>query len=294
MVKLERKFLWTEPARNRRRHPETDSAAPQPGACRGAVSPFEVVIMSKALVVISFGTSFPRAVEDIEGVERALRRVAPYHTFVRAFTSSMIRGSLAQRGKPVPGLTEALRDLATRKYTNVVVQPTHLLPGKEYAKLKAEASEMVPLFDSLKVGRPLLDDKDSLRTLAEGLSKAYPSGQETVLFMGHGTDHFANLVYPALQTAFYFQKRKDLLVATVEGWPTLEDWIDQLAGKPVRLVPLMLVAGNHALNDMAGEEAGSWNSRLRAVGCDVRCTLTGLGSLPWVQEMYQQKLLQLL
>ena len=109
----------------------------------------------------------------------------------------------------------------------------------------------------------------------------------------HGTDHTANMVYPALQTVFHLSGRPDVLVGTVEGWPAFEDVLAQLKarnGKYVHLVPLMLVAGDHALNDMAGADTGSWKSRLEAEGFTVRATLRGLGLLPEVQTMYRIRL----
>jgi sirohydrochlorin cobaltochelatase len=114
-----------------------------------------------------------------------------------------------------------------------------------------------------------------------------------VVLMGHGTEHFANAVYPALQTALRLAGREDVLVGTVEGWPGLEDVVRQLAPegpRHIRLAPLMLVAGEHARSDMAGE----WKGRLEAAGHTVQCAFTGLGELPWVQEMYQERLTALL
>lgn len=126
------------------------------------------------------------------------------------------------------------------------------------------------------------------------MSASYPprDGESLILF-GHGTDHFANAVYPALQTAFRLDGREDVLVGTVEGWPSYEDVSRQLGrgGRgQVHLVPLMLVAGDHAVHDMSGADADSWASRLTAEGYDVRCTVQGLGMLPAVQALYRAHL----
>ena len=113
------------------------------------------------------------------------------------------------------------------------------------------------------------------------------------MLFGHGTGHAANLVYPALQTAFDLAGRRDVLVGTVEGWPAFPEVLRQLkerCGAGVHLVPLMLVAGDHALNDMAGGTPESWKSRLEAEGFSVRATLRGLGLLPEVQAMYRAHL----
>lgn len=251
--------------------------------------------MKQAIVIISFGTSVPEARADIEAVERAIRAAAPDCLCVRAFTSSIIRKILAKRGESVPNLTQALEQLYADGVKRVVIQPTHLLYGFEYDKLKAEAEAMASQFESLTVGRPLLADTGDILHFADGLSRTYPAQDgQAVVFMGHGTGHFANAVYPALQTALDLKGRKDMYVGTVEGWPSLEDWLDPLTHRPVQLVPLMLVAGDHAKNDMAGSEPDSWKSRLEQAGCAVSCTLTGLGQLPWVQEMYCHRLLDIL
>ena len=111
--------------------------------------------------------------------------------------------------------------------------------------------------------------------------------------MGHGTTHFANMVYPAMQTALRLQGHPNVVVGTVEGWPTLENAIDELralGAKHIELRPMMLVAGDHAQNDMAGDDADSWKSHLTDAGFDVHCTVEGLGELEDVQRLYVEHL----
>ncbi len=246
--------------------------------------------MKKAIVCVSFGTSVDAARESITAVEDALRRAAPESLVIRAFTSSIIRRILAKRGEDVPGVSEALGSLWTQGIREALVQPTHILYGYEYDKIKAEMAPWQERFDTLRIGRPLLADTADIQTLTEALSQAYPPREdEALILFGHGTDHFANAVYPALQTSFQLAGREDVLIGTVEGWPAYEEISRQLkpgGRKCVHLVPLMLVAGDHAMNDMAGEEADSWASRLAAEGYTVRCTVQGLGLLPAVQGMY--------
>ena len=251
--------------------------------------------MEQAIVVTSFGTSVPEARASITAVEEVLKGAAPDCVFTRAFTSSIIRRILAGRGEPVPSLTQALEQLCADGIRRVVVQPTHLLYGREYDKLKGEAEAFAARFDEVVVGRPLLADTGDLLRFADGLSRTYPERDgEAVVFMGHGTEHFANVVYPALQTALHLKGRDDLYIGTVEGWPSLDDILGQLKERRVRLAPLMLVAGDHAKNDMAGDGPDSWKSRLEQMGCSVACSITGLGMLPWVQEMYRERLLDVL
>ena len=250
--------------------------------------------MDRGLVIVSFGTSVPEARRAVSAVEEALERFASGWEMVRAFTSPTIRRILAGRGEAVPGLTEALEDLRSRGIRRIAVQPTHLLYGFEYDKLRAEAEALSGGFDALAVGRPLLADTADLRRFSAGLSETCPpENGGAVVLMGHGTEHFANAVYPALQTGLRLAGREDMLVGTVEGWPTLEDVARQLAARGprrVRLVPLMLVAGEHARSDMADV----WKRRLEEAGHTVECSFTGLGELPWVQKMYQEHLRELL
>ena len=246
--------------------------------------------MKQAVVCVSLGASVPAGRENITAVENVLRRAAQDRVFISAFTSPTVRRILRERGETVYSVEEALEALWRQDVTEVLVQPTHILRGHEYNKLKREAETWRDRFESLRIGRSLLTDADDLQMLAAGLSATYPArAGETLVLFGHGTDHAANLVYPALQTAFHLAGRSDVLVGTAEGWPAFGDVLAQLKarnGKNVHLVPLF-VAGDHALNDMAGGDPDSWKSRLEAEGFAVRSTLRGLGLMPAVQEMYR-------
>ena len=238
--------------------------------------------MKQALLAVSFGTSVPRARQDIEAVERVLAAGAPERAFCRAYTSPTIRRILAERGEPVSGLPEALEALAAAGVEDVAVQPTHLLYGFEYDKLKADAAAFAGRFARLALGRPLAADSESLRALAA-----------CMVLLGHGTEHFANMVYPAMQTALRLAGGRRAYMGTVEGWPGFDEVLAQLkedgCGQAL-LVPFMLVAGDHALNDMAGDGPKSWKSRLEAAGVGVRCRMRGLGALPEVQALYGARL----
>jgi len=250
--------------------------------------------MKQALLCVSFGTTVPSARESIDAVEAALRDAVPGRAFARAYTSSIIRRILRGRGEDIPSCAEALDQLREQGFTDVLVQPTHFLPGVEFDKLRDEAAARSGDFQRLTVGRPLLSEPEDLHRLATVLNEVYPPvpGEALVLF-GHGTSHFANAVYPALQTVFSLTGRDDVLVGTVEGWPGYGDVEEQLRDSGVRaahIVPLMLVAGDHALNDMSGSDPDSWQSRLEAAGFAVRCDLRGMGMLPGVRQMYREHL----
>ncbi len=252
--------------------------------------------MKQALICVSFGTTVPSARQEIEAVEQALSAAAPERVMVRAFTSGMIRRVLAGRGQPVPSLPEALESLRRDGVEDVFVQPTHFLCSVEYDKLRAEALSAASGFARLRVGRPLLASTEDLRAVAAMVADRFPAeAGRAVVLMGHGSTHFANVVYPAIQTIFELAGRPDIRVGTVEGWPTLEEVRETLRSMKVgrvHLAPLMLVAGDHALNDMAGEGPDSWKTLLEQDGYAVTATLEGLGRREEIQALYAAHLTQ--
>ena len=180
----------------------------------------------------------------------------------------------------------------------MAVQPTHLLYGYEYDKIKSEIAPYQSRFAHLALGKPLLADTHDLQTVARLLGEAYPAQPgEVLVLMGHGTEHFAGVVYPALQSVFALQGRDDVFVAAVGRMAGAGRGPAADSGVRLRkahLVPLLLVAGDHACHDMAGEQAESWKSQQEAAGLSVRCTLEGLGRLEGIQKMYCAKLKTLL
>ena len=251
--------------------------------------------MKQALLIASFGSTVPEAEKDIAAVEAALAAAAPGWQAARAFTSGMVRRALAARGRTVDSVPEALARLRRAGCRDVFVQPTHFLCGVEYDKLKAEAEAAAAGFDRVRVGRPLLDGEESLRRVAGILDELYPAeAGRAVVLMGHGTRSEANGSYACLQQMLEEGGRPDIRIGTVESLPDIGAVCGWLQGRPdirrVSLAPLMLVAGDHIRNDMAGEDAGSWRGILAAAGYEVRCTLRGLGSEEKVQALYAASL----
>lgn len=245
--------------------------------------------MKKALLAVSFGTSVPGARSAITAFEDALKAAAPDREFFRAFSSPTIRRKLAERGEPIPSAEEALRELAERGYDDAAIQPGYILCGEEYRRLSETVAEYAPRFERLRLGKPLLASDGDLLAVAKIAWETYRPADGALALFGHGTAHPANMAYPALQTALRLLGAKGAFVATAEGWPGLDELIPQLkAGgyRHVTLAPLMLVAGDHALRDMAGDGPESWRSRLMAGGFAVDCRLQGLGSVPAVRELY--------
>ena len=176
----------------------------------------------------------------------------------------------------------------------MVIQPTHLTPGDEYDKLCRIAAGYADRFDRMRVARPLIASPEDLLAVANVVLAHYPPRVDrALLLMGHGSGHIANMIYPALQTAFRLLGAGSVYVGTVEGWPGIEDCLAQLresGPRTVDLAPLMLVAGDHAMNDMAGDEPDSWKSLLEAEGFAVCCHLEGLGVWPEICGHYEQHL----
>ena len=244
----------------------------------------------RGLLVVSFGTSVPEAEEAIINAENALKAAFPDRLFARAFTSRIICRKLEKEGRPVDTPETAMECLLRQGVRDLMIQPTHLTPGEEFDKLCRIAEEFRGRFEMVRIGRPLISGDRDLLMVADAVLRHYPVERDTaLLLMGHGSEHFANMIYPAMQTAFRLKGAANVFVGTVEGWPAFEDCLPQLkAFRPARieLAPMMLVAGDHALNDMAGPEDDSWRSRLRAESFTVECHTEGIGMWDEICGMY--------
>ncbi|MBP2630278.1 MAG: Sirohydrochlorin cobaltochelatase [Firmicutes bacterium] len=257
----------------------------------------------KAIVVVSFGTTFDDARSScIEGVENRIKAAFPDYEVRRAFTSRIVMKRLAERGIYADTLEQALDRLKDEGYTDVVVQSTHLTPGEEYdKKIIAPVKDYETAFQSIKIGRPILmndgSDKttDDFAVAMKALKKQLPAVQEgqEIVFMGHGSPHQHNPAYQALQEKFDAAKLP-VTIGVVEetDHPNFEDVAIRLAAKKtvksIVLMPLMLVAGDHANNDMAGAEKDSWKNLLTDKGYQVSTYLHGLGENAAVQDIYVQ------
>lgn len=246
----------------------------------------------KAILVVSFGTSHQDTLEKtIQAIETEMASAFPGWIIRRAFTSGMIVKKLrASNHMAIDTVSEALDRLHGEGIDTVVCQPTHIMNGEEYDDIVADCLPWRERFASFAIGAPLLSRTADYRQLAEILSRHLPPREDTALcLMGHGTTHFADSAYAALDYHFKDLGRGDIFVGTVEGFPdfdTLLRHVKAYAPKRVVLAPLMVVAGDHAKNDMAGDAEDSWKSVLEAAGYEVRCVLTGLGEYAGIREMY--------
>ena len=241
--------------------------------------------MRKAILAVSFGTTFPDTLEkNIAAIEADLAAAFPDRVLRRAFTSGMVIRRLRQRdGLEIDNVAQALERLRREGFSDVIVQATHVMNGDEYDKLRAMAAPYEASFSRLAFGAPLLSStRDYLETAAallERLPEQEP-GQAVVL-MGHGT---------VLEYVIRDAGRRDIAVGTVEGYPEFGEICRRLEemGDVRRVVcmPLMVVAGDHAKNDLDGEGENSWRSMLTARGYAVRCILEGLGENPAVRAIF--------
>ncbi len=246
------------------------------------------------MLLVAFGTSVDKARPAIDAVVKTCGAQADGPVLL-AFTSDIIRKKLAAAGENVPSVNAALRQLADQGVDEVLVQSLHIAPAEEYSQLERMIVRFVTknpgVFKSVKVGYPLLVSEKDLNTVVSVVLDALPERRrgDAVVLMGHGNDRGpGDLVLAAAATAFH---KADPLVwlATVEGANSFDRVLPQLraAGvKRVWLQPFMLVAGDHAVNDLAGPEEDSWASRIRAEGMTPLPHLVGLGEIEGIRRLF--------
>ncbi|MDD6208210.1 MAG: sirohydrochlorin cobaltochelatase [Clostridiales bacterium] len=268
------------------------------------------------ILVVSFGTSFNDSrVADIKGIEDALKAAYPDWSVRRAFTAQIIINHIQARdGACIDNMDQALERAVKNGVKNLVVQPTHLMHGAEYDELMEAVDAYKDKFESVKVAEPLLGevgadateinaDKEAVaKAISEEALKAagYDSldaaKEEGVAFvyMGHGTSHTAKVSYSQMQTQMKELGYDNVFIGTVEGEPeetsceAVIEAVEKAGYQKVILRPLMVVAGDHANNDMAGDEEDSWKSLFTASGKfdSVDTQITGLGSCDLIQKIY--------
>ena len=250
-------------------------------------------IGEKELLVVSFGTSFNDSRRlTVGAIEKALQEAYPDWSVRRAFTSQIIIDHLAKRdGEIIDNVHDALERAIRNGVKILVVQPTHLMDGFEYNDLKKELAAYADAFDQIVLGDSLLTIDRDFDMVAEAIveaTAAYDDGETAVCFMGHGTEAASNSVYAKMQTVLSEAGCEHYYIGTVEAEPSVEDVLESVkAGSYKRVVlrPLMIVAGDHANNDMAGDEADSWKSVFEAAGYEVSCVVEGLGQLPAIRQL---------
>ena len=271
-------------------------------------------IGEKELLVVSFGTSFNDSrVADIKSVEDALQEANPDWSVRRAFTAQIIINHIQARdGEKIDNMEQALERAVANGVKQLVVQPTHLMHGAEYDEMCAAIDKVRDQFDSVEIAEPLLgevgDDATVINADKEAVAKAVvaaaleESGYETTaaakdagvayVLMGHGTAHVAKVTYSQMATQMAELGYENVFVGTVEGEPeetsceAVIEAVKNAGYTTVVLRPLMVVAGDHANNDMAGADDDSWKTMFEAAGFTVNCQIYGLGRIADVQALY--------
>lgn len=262
----------------------------------------EVPAGKKAILVVSFGTTYADTRKlTTEAVENKIRAAFPDYDVRHAFTSRIIIKKLAERdGLNYDTEKQALDKLKAEGYKEVIIQPLHMEAGDEYEKLMKVAAKYEKSFDKISVGRPVLyytgqegEKPDDYLIAIKAMQTQFPKlgKHDAVALMGHGGVHPSNTAYAALQMKIQDAGLKNVFVFTVEGYPTIENLVSELKAnkiKKVTLMPFMLVAGDHAKNDMAGDDKESFKSQLIAAGFQVETYIHGLGENAAIQDIYVQ------
>ncbi len=245
------------------------------------------------LLVISFGTSFnDNRRLTVGAIEAAMEEAFPDWSVRRGFTSQIIIDHVKSRdGEVIDNVTEALDRAVANGVKTLVVQPTHLMDGFEYNDVVTELATYADAFENIAIGAPLLTSDADFQTVMQAVVEAtaqYDDGETAICLMGHGTEADSNGVYAKMQQCMADAGYANYFVGTVEAEPTLEDVLAAVQAGSYRKVvlrPLMIVAGDHANNDMAGDEEDSWKSAFEAAGYEVSCEIKGLGELEAIQQL---------
>lgn len=251
----------------------------------------------KAILLVSFGTSYIESKEKtIDKIVVDVSHAFPDYTIYQAWTSKIIIHILQERDHiHIPTIEEAMTQIRTDGITDLIVQPTHLINGLENDTMKKTILSMASEELTVRFGTPLLTSTEDNHFVLNAVMRelAEIPQEDALVFMGHGTTHYVNSVYAALDYTLKDMGYTRTFMGTVEAYPDLEVLIrqvDRVHPKRVHLAPFLLVAGDHANNDMAGNKKDSWKSRFEAAGYEVICHIKGLGEYESIRNIYLEHL----
>ena len=249
--------------------------------------------MKKAILVVSFGTRHRENLErSIGGIEAYLRKEFENYTVYRAFTSQKIIEKLWEESRiAVPTLEEAMVQMQKDGIEHVVVQPTYVVYGLEYEKLIDALEDYQELFQTLKLGEPLLSQVEDYKACVHYMIEDWKmSKDEVIVIAGHGTMGYAQSAYTMLEYAFHSMGYSNVLVGTVNGYPNITDVVQKLRyldPKPLRIIPFMIVSGEHVYRSLTdGEE--SWLVRFQNMGFSSIVVERGLGEIEGIQRIFAE------
>ncbi len=242
--------------------------------------------MKKAILVTSFGTSHKDTREKcLDVIENEVREKYGNEKVERAYTSGIIRRIVEKKeGIHIYDQKEGLEALKNKGYDEIITMSLHILGGIEYSKLSNEYG---------KVTQPLLTTDEDYGKIVNNEKFNDLEGNDAIIFMGHGSESAADVTYQRLQEEYIKAGKNNIFIATVEGKVTIEDVIEKLKKtdyKKILLKPFMIVAGDHAKNDMASDEEDSWKTVLQNEGYEVTPVLKGMGEYKFIRDMFMEKL----
>ncbi|MBQ0001243.1 MAG: sirohydrochlorin cobaltochelatase [Clostridiales bacterium] len=247
----------------------------------------------KAILVVSFGTSYETTRKvTIEAIEEEIAAAYPAYTVYRAWTSKMIIAKLKKRSLlSVDNVEEAMERMISDGVQELIVQPTHVTNGIENDAMKEDILKYKASFSSISICDPLLTSEEDKTALLQAVNEEFADlpDDTALVFMGHGTPHYANSIYAAMDYTFKDQGKGNIFMGTVEAYPDFDAVLRNVKKtglQKVLLAPFMIVAGDHANNDLAGDDEDSWKSRFEKEGFQVSARLKGLGEYAKVRELF--------
>ena len=242
--------------------------------------------MKKAILVTSFGTSHRDTRKKcLDLIQREVEEKYGTENVERAYTSGIIRRIIEKNeGVHIFDQKEGLKVLKDKGFEEIIIMSLHILDGIEYSKLDDKFG---------KISKPLLADDEDFEKIVENKEFNDLEGNDAIVFMGHGTESEADYAYQKLQEEYLKAGKDNIFIATVEGKVTIKDVIEKMKGKGFRnilLKPLMIVAGDHAKNDMSSDDEDSWKTILKNEGYEVTSVLKGMGEYEFIRKMFMDKL----
>lgn len=242
--------------------------------------------MKKAILVTSFGTSHRDTREKcLDLIQREVEEKYGSENVERAYTSGIIRRIIEKNeGIHIFDQKEGLKVLKDKGFEEIITMSLHILDGIEYSKLDDKFG---------KISKPLLADDEDFKKIVENKEFNDLEGNDAIVFMGHGTESEADCAYQKLQDEYLKAGKNNIFIATVEGKVTIKDVIEKMKGKgfkKILLKPFMIVAGDHAKNDMSSDDEDSWKTMLKNEGYEVTSVLKGMGEYEFIRKMFMDKL----
>ena len=242
--------------------------------------------MKKAILVTSFGTSHKDTRKKcLDSIQREVEEKYGNENVERAYTSGIIRRIIEKNeGIHIFDQKEGLKVLKDKGFEEIITMSLHILDGIEYSKLDDKFG---------KISKQLLADDEDFKKIVENKEFNDLEGNDSIVFMGHGTESEADYAYQKLQDEYLKAGKNNIFIATVDGKVTIKDVIEKMKGKgfkKILLKPFMIVAGDHAKNDMSSDDEDSWKTMLKNEGYEVTSVLKGMGEYEFIRKMFMDKL----